>query len=148
STNQFSQALTGYLEAMRTDDHFAELHFRIARCYFAGGQMKEAKEQYILSRDWDALQFRADSRRNRIIREVASKKRPGVSLIEGEQAFAESPLSEHEIPGSQLFNDHVHMSFDGDYALAKAFYPGVVSALGLTNTSGPAPLPSRVECAQ
>ena len=93
-----------------------------------------------------------DDRLNQIIREVASgRQAAGVFLIEGERAFAEDPLSDHQIPGSQLFNDHVHMTFDGDYALARAFFPAVISALGLTNasgSSGAAPLATRAECAE
>src|SRR5205807_1240997 len=132
--------------------HFAELHFRLGRCYLALGQIEQAQARYQLSRDWDALQFRADSRRNQIIREVVSRGQgAGISLVDGERVFAENPLSEHQLPGSRLFNDHVHMSFDGDYALASAFFPAVVAAMGLTNAHGSmtaSALPSRSECAE
>jgi len=104
-----------------------------------------------LSRDWDALQFRTDSGLNRIIRDTAGRKQAdGIRLVDGEQEFGLSPLSDHQIPGSPLFNDHAHMSFEGDYVLARAFFQAVVSALNPANSPEPAnaTLPSRAECAE
>jgi len=151
TAGQFDQALTSYLEAVRLDDRFAELQFRLGRCYSASGQFELARQHYDLARDWDALQFRSDSRLNRIIREVASAQHAeGISLVDTEQALADSPLSDHRTTGSQIFNDHVHFSFDGDYLMARSMFSNVVSCLGLTNAAGPSgagQLPSRAECA-
>src|SRR5439155_12313701 len=148
----YEQAISLYLDAARLDDHFAELHFRLARCYFASGQFSDAQRHYRLARDWDALQFRTDSRRNGIIGEVVSgKTNAGVWLADAEKTLAESPLSEHQIPGGAIFNDHVHFSFDGDYLLASTLLPSVVSLLGLANMpgfAGTGPPSSRAECAE
>jgi len=151
AAGQQETALRSYGEAVRIDDHFAELQFRLGRVCLATGQFQAAQEHYRLSRDWDALQFRTDSRLNRIIRDTAGRKQAaGIRLVDGEQEFGLSPLSDHQIPGSPLFNDHAHMSFEGDYVLARAFFPAVVSALNPANSPEPAnaTLPSRVECAE
>ena len=148
------QAIPHYLEAARWDDHFADLHFRLGRCYRATGQLDKAREHYERGRDWDTLQFRTDSRLNRIVREVArSQKDPGLFLVDAEKAFAEHAASEGRLPGSRWFHEHVHLTFDGDYLLAQTILPTVVDALGLRLTSkglgpGPRPVPTRQECAE
>lgn len=145
TAGQFETAIQSFLEAARLDDHFADLHFRLGRCYLASGQIKKAQEHYRLARDWDALQFRTDSRLNQIIRDVTSgRPGEGVVLLDAEQVLEKS--SEHQLPGRALFNDHVHFSFDGDYLMAKTFLPTVVAALGLANATGP--IPTRADCAE
>jgi tetratricopeptide (TPR) repeat protein len=125
------EAIQHYLDAVRLDDHFAELHFRLARCYFASERFEQAREHFILARDWDALQFRTDQRLNATIRDVAAANRArGIELVDAEKAFAQSQLSDHQIPGDTLFYEHVHLRFDGDYLLARTLYPAVVAALG------------------
>jgi tetratricopeptide (TPR) repeat protein len=144
------EAVQHYLAAVRVDDHFAELRFRLARCGHALCRFAEARKYYDLARDWDALQFRADDRLNDIIREVAAnKKTGGVTLVDAEKILGESELSEHGIPGNGLFSEHVHLKFDGDYLLAKALYPAVVGALDKAlGRTGDAAIPSRDECAR
>ena len=143
---QFAEAITNYLEAARVDDHFAEQHFRLARCYLANHQVTEARAHFGLSRDWDAIQFRTDSRQNEIVRAVVGgKKAAGPVLVDAEQAMAGDPACEHGLPGQRFFHEHVHLTFDGDYLLAKTFLSPVANALGLPASSRP--LPSRKECA-
>ncbi|MBU6401633.1 MAG: hypothetical protein KGS61_15055, partial [Verrucomicrobia bacterium] len=147
---QFTQAIRHYHDAARVDDHFADLHFRLGRCSLAADQFTDAGREYRLARDWDALQFRCDSRLNRIIRETASAYGDaGVRLADAAQALAESPLSTRRIPGQSLFYDHVHLTFQGDYLLARTFYPLVIAALTnrLAERPAAADLPSLAECA-
>ncbi len=147
SRQQFAEALDHYQSAARVDDHFSELNFRMARCFEQTGQLDRARQQYALARDWDALPFRADSRLNGIIRGTASQRQSrGVHLADVEKAFTESSLAEHGIPGKQLFQEHVHFTFDGDYHLARALLPAVVATLGLGD--GPGAPPTREDCAR
>ena len=144
------EASTNYLAAARLDDHFAELHFRLGRCNYAMGQFDEARAEFVLARDWDALQFRADSRLNAIIREAAAQAHdPSVRLVDTERALGDAE-PDHRIPGERLFRDHVHPSFDGDYELARALLPAVIEALA-QKLAGAAPqskpILSRDECA-
>ena len=152
SAGQWLPAVDAYQKAADLDDHHAELHFRLGRCQLALNRGDEARAHFGLARDWDALQFRADSRINTLIRETAAHFRAqGVQLVDAEAAMAASPLSEGGLPGNRLFQDHVHPRFDGDYVLARAFYDAIVASLGpaLGESSGsPTSLPSRDECAQ
>src|SRR5262245_16195367 len=145
AAGKFEAAIPSFLEAARIDDHFAELHFRLGRCYLASGQIDKAQERYQRARDWDALQFRTDNRLNQLIRDAtSSRSADGVVLVDMEQALENT--SEHRIPGYGFFSDHVHFSFDGDYLMAKTLLPAVAAILGLTNAIGP--IPSRVRCAE
>ncbi len=127
-----------FQEAEEVDDHFADLHFRLAECYDALDEMPKALEHYTLACDWDALQFRAPSRLNQLIRQdVAHRENEGLHLLDLERGFARSPLSDRGIPGRHLFNDHVHLSFAGDYLVACSLLPVVAQALRL----GPADQP-------
>lgn len=82
-----------YHAAAKLDDSFAELQFRLG--------------QYERARDLDTLRFRADSRINEIIR--ASAKRHGASLVD----FASRA-------NDAMFYEHVHLTFEGNYLLARA----------------------------
>ena len=83
-----------------------------------------------LARDLDALRFRADSRINAIIREVAAEQEAaGVRLVDAEQSLAKSDLAVGGIPGDGLFYEHVHLTFDGNYLLARAYWTQVEAAL-------------------
>lgn len=143
----FDQALRHYGRALEIDRHFADLHFRLARCHFAKSEFAKAREHYALARDWDALQFRTDSRLNAIIRERASRADPSrLRLHDAERLAAASPLSEQGIPGRKIFTEHVHFTFDGDHWMASALFPAVCEALEL-NRPGTDILP-RDRCAE
>ena len=143
---QFAEAITNYAGAARVDDHFAELHFRLARCCLAENRPDAARKHFALARDWDALQFRTDGRLNAITRDlVAARQDAGLVLLDAERAFADHPDSERGIPGNRFFHEHVHFNFDGDYLLAQTFLPMVAKALGLP--AADRPVPSRQECA-
>jgi tetratricopeptide (TPR) repeat protein len=135
---EFTAALAAYETCARIDDHFADLHFRIARCAEAAGQIEAAHRHFGLARDWDALQFRADSRLNAMVRAVAAEQASrGVSLSDLERSLAESAEAEHGVPGHRLFHEHVHFTFAGDYEMARAWAPAVAQALGFTDAGGP-----------
>jgi len=118
-----AEAVAQYLEAARIDDRFAELHFRLGRCLLALAEPGRAREHYLLARELDALRFRADTQVNRIIREIgAAKASEDVHLVDAVRAFERSDKTPHEIPGDELFFEHVHINFDGNYLLAEAVF--------------------------
>jgi tetratricopeptide (TPR) repeat protein len=117
SQGKFETALGFYLNAARIDDQFADLQFRLARVYQNLHDDPSALQHYIQARDDDALRFRADSMINQLIRQVASSEAAnGVSLVDMEQLAQTSALP---APGADLFYDHVHMNFSGNYLLAR-----------------------------
>ena len=147
-----AEAIASFRRAADIDDHYAELHFRLARCYLATGDRDAAKRHFLHARDWDALQFCADSRLNDIIRQVATEyEGRRISLVKAEEAMALSERCPDGILGAEFFSEHVHFRFDGDYELARAILPAAVQALerdrGLS-PSASAQVPTREQCAR
>lgn len=147
ASGQFSDAIRHYEAAAKIDDHFGELHFRLAHACESAGQSESAARHYALSRDWDALQFRSDRRINAVIRRKATDARDArLRFADIEKAFAESPLASNGVPGANLFHDHVHFTFDGDYLVARTLLPEVAGALDLPASTNA--IPGRDECAK
>ena len=142
----FASAVASYQEAARIDNHFGDLLFRMARCYEAIGKLDEARHYYSLARDWDAIQFRTDSRLNDAAQSVATNGRAHIHFADIEKRCAESPLTQNGVPGGKIFQEHVHFRFDGDYLVATALLPVVASAFKLSAPSKPAL--SRDDCAR
>ena len=147
-----ADALAAYAQAARLDPDYAELAFRRARCELAQGQAAAARADAQLACDLDTLRFRADSRLNEITRQIAAAQ--GVGLVDAEQELARR--SSGGMPGEELFYDHVHLNFSGNYALAALFAPEVERALfgpaagaaqGKAEQSSP-PLPGEAEVAR
>jgi tetratricopeptide (TPR) repeat protein len=115
---QTAHAIDAFDKAGKIDDAFAELHFRRGQCSLAAGQDAEASRQFELACDQDALRFRADSRINSIIRQAASPSQSGLVLVDSESALAAQ--SPHGLTGEELFYEHVHLNFEGNYVVARA----------------------------
>ncbi len=120
----FQDALEAYRSAATIDDQYAELHFRMARCYEASGDLAGASSHYVRARDLDVLRFRADSRINEIIRSVAKTSGPRVKLLDAEELL--SSKSHDGIIGNDLLFDHVHFRPATNYLFARAAFDDVV----------------------
>ncbi|MCP3960176.1 MAG: tetratricopeptide repeat protein [bacterium] len=116
-------ALGHWRDAELIDDRHAELHFRAGRSLLATGRVDDARDRLVRARDLDALRFRADSRINDTIRRLAAERtRQGVTLVDAERLFIDGLAGGTPLPGRQLFHEHVHLSFDGNMALASAVF--------------------------
>lgn len=147
TAGDFEQAISCYRRAAEIDDSYAELCFRMARCYLWIGDCDVARHAFALARDRDALQFRADCRINEIIREVAAK---GARLVEADKTLAESERCPDGIPGGEFFYEHVHLRFPGDYEVARAILPAILDCLrqrGVTPAES-AEVPMSEQCAR
>src|SRR5262249_11907568 len=94
----------------------------------------------------DALRFRADTRINQIIRDCCSGgAAERIGLVDLEKA------QERPIVGNELFYDHVHFNFDGNYRVALAFAEAaerLVPALQPRGRQALREWPSQTECAR
>ncbi len=149
----YAEALKAYLSAEQIDDQYAELEFRIARCLWMLNDYRAAREHFLRARDLDTLRFRADSKINEINRSAASSS-SGAELVDADEIFAkESP---NGIVGSELVYEHVHLTPEGNYILARAMFLQIASKLAreagqapsLLNGDVPSDVPSQVECEQ
>ncbi len=120
SSGDFLNALKKYQQAAAIDPQYAELYFRAGRCQLALTNPEQALSDFELARDDDTLAFRADSRINRIIEDAAeAKANRGIYFLDARKMLAQS--SPAKIPGNELFYEHVHLNFDGNYLLGRAF---------------------------
>ena len=120
SSNNFPGALKKYEQAAAIDPTYAELHFRSGSCQLALTNLAQARDDFELARDDDTLAFRADSRVNKIIKETAeAEESRGIHFLDAFKMLAQS--SPAEIPGNELFYEHVHLNFQGNYLLGRAF---------------------------
>jgi tetratricopeptide (TPR) repeat protein len=116
----FRNALNLYRKAAEIDPQFAELQFRKGDCDLALTNLPQALEDFKLARDYDALDFRADTQVNSAIREAASRhSNDGVHLVDAAESLAQQSLD--GIPGLNFFYEHVHLNFAGNYLLAINF---------------------------
>lgn len=121
-------AEASFLSAAEIDEDYADLQYRLGKCYWNTAEYEKAKHRYTQARDRDTLRFRADSRINQIIRDVAhSDNARDLYLVDAAKAFEQN--SPHGIPGSELFLEHVHLNFHGNYLLAKIIFEQVEKIL-------------------
>lgn len=113
---KYDEALLAYGPAARIDGEYAEMVFRRAHCQFESKQMAAAEADYRLAVDLDALRFRADSRLNQIVRQLAAAQ--GAAGIDADHLLG---ARGEDIPGQNLFYDHVHLNFTGNYRVALLF---------------------------
>jgi len=120
ATGSYRQALVAYSKAAEIDPQFADLQFRMGHCQLALTNFAEARHDFELARDYDALAIRADTRINQIIQDAATRyERSGVHFVDGAKTLARN--SPEGIPGNELFLEHVHLNFAGNYLLARTF---------------------------
>ncbi|MBN1507445.1 MAG: tetratricopeptide repeat protein [Sedimentisphaerales bacterium] len=121
---EYARAIQSYLDAAGLDDSYAELQFRLGHCHWQLGEYEKAAEDFTRARDIDVLRFRADTRVNEVVHAVAAQRREqGVHLADVAGALAaESP---HGLPGEELFHEHVHMTFEGNYVVARTVFDRV-----------------------
>lgn len=145
SADDYAGAVERYLTAGEIDDAYADLHFRLGRCYWAEGEYEKARLRYVKARELDTLRFRADNRINEAIRKVAgSKVDEGVYLADT-AGFLEQN-SPHNTTGEELFYEHVHLNFKGTYLLAEAIYDQLRKIV--PQKASQRPLLSEAECAE
>jgi tetratricopeptide (TPR) repeat protein len=129
SAHSYAEALNDYSQALKIDDQYAELEFRIARTFSEMGDYTDAKQHFQRARDLDTLRFRADSRINDINRESS---RWGAELIDAESVLSQE--SPNGIIGSELVYEHVHMTPRGNYLLARELFEKIARQLASQGT--------------
>jgi tetratricopeptide (TPR) repeat protein len=137
-------------EAAQIDDQFAELRFRQGGCALALGNTGDAQKQLLAARDLDTLRFRCDSRLNDLIRRTVSAfNDQAVVLADAETEFARQ--SPEGLPGDDWFYEHVHLTFEGNYLLARTLAAKLEPLLPAAVTDAVAanqPWPSVADCAR
>lgn len=143
-------ALAEYARAAAIDDAVAALHYRMGRCLLELEDPEEARRHLTRARDLDTFRFRADSRINDLIRETAAGRAgPGIQLLDVADALITQARAEGGLPGSSWLYDHVHMTFEGNHAIAATLFPAVAARVSARFGISPSDLapPAREACA-
>ncbi len=143
----FAEAVEQYLAASAIDDTWADLHFRMATCYWNLTRFDDAGKAYKRARQLDTLRFRADETINRTIRNAAAGA-DTVHLVDFARTLEQA--SEHGITSRRHFHEHVHLNFSGNYLLAKTVFEKIESILPAhirENRVANKPPPDESECA-
>jgi tetratricopeptide (TPR) repeat protein len=128
-------ALASYQKAAGIDSQYADLQFQMGQCHLAMTNDEQALRDFELARDYDALAFRTDSTLNEAIRAAAGRRAgQGVYLVDAAQTFGQR--SPAKIPGLNLFYEHVHLNFAGNYLLALNFAEQLRKVLPAPITGG------------
>jgi tetratricopeptide (TPR) repeat protein len=124
-------AVPFYLQAGQLNPHSAELEYRWGTCLLQITSQADAREHFQKAVDLDTLPFRADSRINEVITNVAARMAcPQLALFDAPAALrADDPQG---IPGQKDFYEHVHLNFDGNYRLARGWAEQVARLLPST----------------
>jgi tetratricopeptide (TPR) repeat protein len=126
----FPGALEVLTKALQIDDRHALSHFRRGRALVGLGRYEEAKEALVRAMDEDVCPLRALSPTARIVAEVAADR--GVPLVDF--VALQEKLSEHGIPGNEVFLDHVHPTIESHRLLALEILR-VMAAEGIVDPS-------------
>jgi len=148
SGGRFADAVAAYEEAAALDDGHAELRYHLGRALLTLGRVEEAEAHFRAARDLDTLRFRADGPVNQAIREVGRELAgDAVHPLDAADLLA-AAASTPGLPGDDLFYEHVHFRFAGNYLLARAFFRELRPAL--TDRLGPpsGEPPSLADCAE
>ena len=60
TAEKLADAIREYLQAERTDDQYADLHYRLGGAHWKTGNFEEAKKRFARALEYDTLRFRAD----------------------------------------------------------------------------------------
>jgi tetratricopeptide (TPR) repeat protein len=126
-----AEAEAAFRRVLAAQPLHAETHFRLARLREAAGDPAGARRHYLEARQSDALRFRADERVNDLIRAAA---RPGDGFVDAARALGAAGDSAATPAGSELFFEHVHLTWEGNQALARLLAAEAAVRLG----AGPA----------
>lgn len=114
----------------------AETYYQRGRQLLSEGRLQEAAPELRHALEGDALRFRADTRINEIIREVAADFE-SARLVDAAQSLFPG--------GRELFFEHVHLTFEGNYEVSREL--AAVAAPLLSPGADLPPAPSSAEVA-
>ncbi len=134
----WTEAVQQFKAALEIDPDYADTHFRLGTALENLGDNRKAREHYHRAVDLDALRFRADTRLNQIIQDVAASiDSNSFSFVDNAAAFEQA--SQPYQPGWNLLLEHVHYGFAGNNVLAAEITRSIVSSVSPAGDYQPLP---------
>ncbi|MFV1994471.1 MAG: hypothetical protein ACC661_03455 [Verrucomicrobiales bacterium] len=116
SAAQWQSALAQAEAALVEFPEEASLHYGAGRALMNLGRMEGAHRHFLLASDLDVFPYRALTRFNELIRNMAG--RPGVRVVDLARVLGER--SRYGLPGWEMIFDSVHPSPKGNFLVATA----------------------------
>lgn len=120
-TGDVDRAEAALQRALALDPHYADTAYLLGRLAL---QRREpdgdaARRFFTAALEDDALRFRPVPRINALIRAAAAAAAPRVQLVDAARQLGSDPESPGEISGRSLLFEHVHLNWNGNFALAR-----------------------------
>ena len=116
-------ALNAADQALEIDHRYAELHFLRGHALVKLGRHEEARQSYLLAIEEDVCPLRAFKEIQQMVADVAQEQ--NVPCVDFARIAGEA--AKHNIPGRDLFLDHVHPTIATNRLLAGAILDGMVA---------------------
>ncbi len=111
------------------DPQTAGTHYLLATGLDPRGESAESRRHYFAALELDGLRFRADTAINSSIR-TAARQAPGmIYLVDVARELGADPAATVAPPGRELFFEHVHLTWEGNYAVARLLSAASADAL-------------------
>jgi tetratricopeptide (TPR) repeat protein len=137
-SQNWGDAVEHFQAALVIDPVYADTHFRLATVLENIGKHQEAKAHYQRALDLDALRFRADTRLNQVIQDIAADAEGDMfSFVDSAAAFEQA--SQPFQPGWNLLMEHVHYDFAGNHVLAAEIARSITGSLASADDFQPLP---------
>jgi tetratricopeptide (TPR) repeat protein len=119
---EYESALAAYDQAIAIDDRYAELHYWRGQALFELQRYAEARIALQRSLDEDVVPLRILRSMQQVLREVATENQ--VPLIDFPAIISDMSRQRlgHDLPGRELFLDHVHPTIEMHKLLALALF--------------------------
>ena len=120
-------ALVKFNDAMKIDDRYAELHYRIGEVLFDQHNYKEAEAAFRRAVEEDVAPLRILAPIQQIVHEVAADENN--PLIDFPALLRKVYMEKygHGIFGSEFFVDHVHFTIEGHRLIGQALFEQLVA---------------------
>lgn len=138
ATGDYARAGERLARAVAMDTGHAGGHYLLAASLEAQGETAAARSHFFEALQLDALRFRADATINRIIRDAARHSSGESTLVDAARALGADTASPGPMAGGDYFHEHVHLTWAGNFALARLLAEAAADAL-----FGPDPAPRR-----
>lgn len=109
----------------------AKCNYYLGLLNYSYKDFKEAKVNYTKAKDLDELRFRAPSKINKIIAQLANDY-PQTHLVDVKKEFENHSYA--QIIGEELLIDHVHPNIEGFALMSNAFYSSMKQSKVLPNS--------------
>jgi len=124
-------AKESYLKVLESEPRFAWAHKRVGDCLFVEKVFDDARKHYVQARDYDGNPYRAMTRQNDILCDMAAKH--GVPLVDAVARFRAQ--HSHGLVGFNIMLDNCHPTVRGYIVLADAYAEVIEKLL----SAGPGP---------